>query len=603
MINLYYEKIKSNILKIAAIYSRVSTSTGQQSTSRQVNELIGYAKTHGYKIAEEDIFEEFRSGYSKKKERIEIEKLLELIRSGKKKYAAIFISEISRIARDPQVGRQIVDELTELNIPVFVKNPALVSIEPDGKRSGMFNIIFQILLELANTEAQFMKIRSISGVIEKVRTGGAIGGIMQPYGYTSEKKKLVIEPIEAEVIKLIFNLCIDGNGTKKIANKLNELNIPTKVSILFNKDMKQKNARPPVHSKTIKWKDGTIYGILTNPIYKGLRRLIRHDNNEQVQTEFARNKTYNLFESPSIVTEEIWEKAQQTFKINFRHSIRNKKFHYILKDIVTCAKCGSSYAGRMKTDKRDQFYMCCARRTKTRPCDNPAISIELLESAVWTFLQFNSDVDKLLLDINENYNLNINEKAKRELEIVQLKETLKIEESKLTRLKDQYADGEWEREEYKKRLNTRSNTIIKIQKNVLENEVRINFLHESIKSVTDLDEMTSVKKALLKDRIKISELISKLLRRVTLLVIDRNYAIISMQYKFGDWHYSVLLDRNSKLLIPITYNLSNGIDKILEFDDYGRITSNQETINNVVSDFSDEAIMGFREPLLWIPFS
>ena len=590
-------------MKIAALYSRVSTSTGQQSTSRQVNELIGYAKTHGYKIAEEDIFEEFRSGYSKKKERVEIEKLLDLIRSGKKKYKAIFVSEISRIARDPQVGRQIVDELTELNIPVFVKNPPLVSIEPDGKRSGMFNIIFQILLELANTEAEFMKMRSISGVIEKVRQGGAIGGIMQPYGYTSEKKKLVIEPTEAEVIKMIFDLCIDGNGTKKIANKLNELGIPTKVSILFNKEMKQRNGRPPVHSKNIKWKDGTIYGILTNPIYKGLRRLIRHDENEQVQTESTRNKTYNLFDSPPIVSEEIWDKAQLKFKENFRHSIRNKKFHYILKDIVTCAKCGSSYAGRMKTDKRDQFYMCSARRTKTRPCNNPAISIELLESAVWTFLQFNTDVDRLLLDINENYNLNVNEKAKAESEVSLLKESLKIEDGKLTRIKDLYVEGHWTKDEYKKRLNSQSNAIAKINQSIREKERRINFLDESIKSVTDLGEMNSVKKALLKDRVKISELISRLLRRVNLLVIDRNYALISFQYKFGDWHYSVLIDRNSKLMIPITYNLSNGIDKILKFDEYGRITTDQETINNVVSDFSDEAIMGFREPLLWIPFS
>lgn len=590
-------------MKTAAIYSRVSTSTGQQSTSRQVNELIGYAKTHGYKIAEEDIFEEFRSGYSKKKERVEIERLLELIRSGKKKYKAIFISEISRIARDPQVGRQIVDELTELNIPVFVKNPALVSIEADGKRSGMFNIIFQILLELANTEAEFMKMRSISGVIEKVRQGGSIGGIMQPYGYTSEKKKLVIEPTEAEVVKMIFNLCIDGNGTKKIANKLNELNIPTKVSTLFDKEMKQRNGRPPVHSKNIKWKDGTIYGILTNPIYKGLRRLIRHDDNEHVQTESTRNKTYNLFDSPIIVSEEIWNKAQETFKENFRHSIRNKKFHYILKDIVTCAKCGSSYAGRMKTDKRDQFYMCSARRTKTRPCNNPAISIELLESAVWTFLQFNTDVDRLLLDINENYNHNVTEKVKTESEVGQLKESLKIEDGKLTRIKDLYVDGHWTKDEYKKRLNSQSNAIAKINKSILEKETRINFLNESIKSVTDLGEMNSVKKALLKDRVKISELISKLLRRVSLLVIDRNYAILSIQYKFGDWYYSVLIDRNTKEMIPITYNLANGIDKIFTFDEYGRITNDQETIDEVVSNFSDEAIMGFKEPLLWIPFS
>jgi hypothetical protein len=152
-------------------------------------------------------------------------------------------------------------------------------------------------------------------------------------------------------------------------------------------------------------------------------------------------------------------------------------------------------------------------------------------------------------------------------------------------------------------LYSQSNIINKIIKNIREKETRIDFLNESIKSVTDLGEMSSVKKALLKDRLKISELVSKLLRRVSLLVIDRNYAILSMQYKFGDWHYSVLIDRNDKLMIPITYNLSNGIDKILTFDEYGRITSDQETIDNVVFDFSDEAIMGFREPLLWIPFS
>ncbi len=589
--------------KIAAIYSRVSTSTGKQSTSRQVNELIGYAKTLGYKIAEEDIFEEFRSGYSKKKERVEMENLLGLIRSGKKKYKAIFVSEISRIARDPKVGRQIVDELTDMNIPVYVKNPSLVSIEADGKRSGMFNIIFQILLELANTEAEFMKIRTISGVIDKVRLGGAVGGIMQPYGYTSEKKKLVIEPSEAEIIKLIFDLCINGNGTKKIANRLNDLNIPTKVNILFNKEMQQRNGRPAIHSKEIRWKDGTIYGILTNPIYKGQRRLIRHDDNEQVETVLVGNKMYNLFDSPSIVSSEIWDKAQATFKENFRHSIRNKKFHYILKDIVTCAKCGSSYAGRMKTDQRDKFYLCCSRRTKTRPCNNPAISIELLESAVWTFLQFNSDIDKLLLDINENYNQNLIEKNRIEGEIKIINETLKQEVDKSTRLKDLYVEGHYTKEEYKKRINVSSKSTTKIQKNLFEMQSRLNFLDESIKSVTDLTELSSVKKALLKDRIKITELVNKLLRRVTLLVVDKKYAIISLQYKFGDWYYSILVDRQKKVMIPITHTLTNGIDKILSFDVYGRIVSSEETIENVVNDFSDEAIMGFREPLLWIPFS
>ena len=590
-------------MKTAAIYSRVSTSTGKQSTSRQVNELIGYAKTLGFKIAEDDIFEEFRSGYSKKKERVEIENLLELIRTGKKKYKAIFVSEISRIARDPKIGRQIVDELTELQIPVYVKNPNLVSIEPDGTRSSMFNIIFQILLELANTEAEFMKMRSKSGVIEKVRQGGAIGGIMQPYGYTSYKKKLVIEPSEAEIIKLIFELCISGNGTKKIANKLNELEVPTKVSKLFNKEMKQRNGRPPIHSKNIKWKDGTVYGILTNPIYKGQRKLIRHDDNEHVETITVGNKTFNLFDAPSIISVETWELAQQKFKDNFRHSIRNKKFHYILKDIVTCAKCGSSYSGRMKTDLKDKFYMCSSRRTKTRSCNNPGIGIELLESAVWTFLQFNSDVDKLLLDINENHNQNLKEKKDIEFNSEQLEKSLKTEEDKLSRIKELYVDGHWTKDEYKKRLNTQVNIINKIQKEIFENKSRINFLNESIRSVSDLNELNNVKKALLKDRQKISELTHKLLRRISLLVVDKRYAIISIQYKFGEWYYSVLIDRVSKVLIPITIDLSIGIDSILSFDEYGRMTTSDDIIENVVNNFSDGTVMGMREKILWIPFT
>ncbi len=192
--------------KTAAIYSRVSTSTGKQSTSRQVKELIIYAKSLGYKITESDIFEEFRSGYSKRSERVEMEKLLDIIRSDKKRYSAIFVSEISRIARDPRYGRNVVDELTSFSIPVFVKNPPLCSIDENGERSAMFNIIFQILLELANTEAQFMKLRIRSGVLDKVKNKGhAVGGKVQPYGYTSVDKILTIDENEAEIVKKYSN--------------------------------------------------------------------------------------------------------------------------------------------------------------------------------------------------------------------------------------------------------------------------------------------------------------------------------------------------------------------------------------------------------------
>lgn len=607
--------------KTAAIYSRVSTSTGKQSTSRQVNELIIYAKSLGYKITEGDIFEEFRSGYSKRSERVEMEKLLDIIRNDKKRYSAIFVSEISRIARDPRYGRNVVDELTSYSIPVFVKNPPLCSIDENGERSAMFNIIFQILLELANTEAQFMKLRIRSGVLDKVKNKGhAVGGKVQPYGYTSVDKILTIDKNEAEIVKKIFEWCINGTGTKTIANQLNSLNVPTKYNNLFDQMFpKDDNKGVQIHSKEIKWKDGTVYGILTNPIYKGKRRFIQHDELDAVETTNVGNKIYNLFDAPQIVSEEIWEKAQLCLKANLKHSIRNKKFDYILKGLVTCARCGGSYHGRMKTDGKDKFYMCSDRRAKTRNCDNPGIGIEMLESAVWTFLQFNTNIDRLLLEIDKKLNDSIEEIKNLNAEIDALNIKIKKEEALASRLKKLYIDGISTYDEFKKRYTPVENTIKKYRKNIQDHENHIVTLNNIVKSKNDINAIDLKKKAVVKDRMMIRKLINDLIESISLLVVDRTWAFLKFKYKYVDDGYIVLIDRSNKLLIPVTYDLTTGKDRImiidkkkkqlveslksiLEFDKHGRIVSDQETIEEVLYFFADEGNMGFREPLKWVPF-
>lgn len=607
--------------KTAAIYSRVSTSTGKQSTSRQVNELIIYAKSLGYKITEGDIFEEFRSGYSKRSERVEMEKLLDIIRNDKKRYSAIFVSEISRIARDPRYGRNVVDELTSYSIPVYVKNPPLCSIDENGERSAMFNIIFQILLELANTEAQFMKIRIRSGLLDKVKNNGhAVGGKVQPYGYTSVDKILTIDETEAEIVKKIFEWCINGTGTKTIANQLNSLKVPTKYNNLFDQMVpKDDNKGVQIHSKEIIWKDGTVYGILTNPIYKGKRRFIQHNELDAVETINVGDKVYNLFDAPQIISEETWEKAQLCLKANLKHSIRNKKFDYILKGLVTCAKCGGSYHGRMKTDGKDKFYMCSDRRAKTRNCDNPGIGIEMLESAVWTFVQFNTNIDKLILEIDKKLNDSIEEikRIKEEIEIINAQ--IKKEEALANRMKTLYINGNSTYEEFKKRFTPVDNSIKKNKITINNHENHISVLDGIIKRKNDLNAIDLKKKSLVNDRMMIGKLINDLIDDISLLVIDRTWAFLKFKYKYSDSGYLVLLDRGNKILIPVTYDLSSGKDKILvidkkkkqivessksilEFDKHGRIVSDNETIEDVLYFFADEGNMGFREPLKWVPF-
>src|SRR5574344_2085617 len=71
-----------------------------------------------------------------------------------------------------------------------------------------------------------------------------------PYGYIRNKETgyLEIEPIEAEVIKDIFDLCKQGNSVRGIATIMKDINR---------------------YLKTGKWKSDRVYKILTNSIYIG----------------------------------------------------------------------------------------------------------------------------------------------------------------------------------------------------------------------------------------------------------------------------------------------------------------------------------------------
>jgi len=71
------------------------------------------------------------------------------------------------------------------------------------------------------------------------------------YGYTKDENgEPIIEPKEAEVVRLIYQLYLNGYGLLKIAQKLNEDGIET------IRDSEQ-------------WNKNTVRGILTNPMYVG----------------------------------------------------------------------------------------------------------------------------------------------------------------------------------------------------------------------------------------------------------------------------------------------------------------------------------------------
>lgn len=91
---------------------------------------------------------------------------------------------------------------------------------------------------------------------KKMESGTFIFGC-PPYGYTKDENgNLVIEPAEAEIVRMIFTSVLNGMGTYKIAQILDKKKIPTR--------------------KRGKWSGSTVKGILINEKYYGAAVFQKH---------------------------------------------------------------------------------------------------------------------------------------------------------------------------------------------------------------------------------------------------------------------------------------------------------------------------------------
>ena len=205
------------------------------------------------------------------------------------------------------------------------------------------------------------------GIKKYVRNGKWIGKIL-PYGYTKDNNRImIVDEEEAGVYKMMVKLCLAGNGTNTIARHLNSLNIATrgKKVLLNGTHVVNKHTKTVRHvtNAEFQWRAGTIYTILTNPIYAGRRRY----KGEEIS-------------APSIIDEHTWLLVQSQLTKNRRVSRNHITGHfYLLKGLIRCHKCGCNFYGKIKSDER--IYMCSSKRTHS--CGIRSINLDRLNQLVW----------------------------------------------------------------------------------------------------------------------------------------------------------------------------------------------------------------------------
>ncbi|MCD7958874.1 MAG: recombinase family protein [Ruminococcus sp.] len=169
-----------------------------------------------------------------------------------------------------------------------------------------------------------------------------------------ESRKLVINPHEAEAVKLIFDMYTDGYGYSKIIDVLNSRGYKTKKGQDFGKNSLYEIFGSEKYTGTYVFNRASSKacdGKRNNHSSKDCSRTIRIENG-----------------CPQIISKELFEKVQRLCEANRRNAGRyHSKEFYLLSGKVVCGICGKKMQGDLRFSGRNKnrlaTYRCNTWRT------------------------------------------------------------------------------------------------------------------------------------------------------------------------------------------------------------------------------------------------
>lgn len=204
-----------------------------------------------------------------------------------------------------------------------------------------------------------------------------------PYGLSVDAatQKYIVNESEAEGVRTVFRMTIEGHSYTEIQTELNRRGFRTKKGEPFGVNS--------LHSilKNEKYTGTYIYNRSAEATLKALdnyeTRKVRNGHKYRDRSEWIIHE--NAF--PAIVSKEDFEKVQQIMEARRRRSATYKaKREYLLSGKIVCGECGSSISGNYRKSGgghvTDYASYRCTRKNKTIECGNKEVNCELLESKV-----------------------------------------------------------------------------------------------------------------------------------------------------------------------------------------------------------------------------
>lgn len=284
--------------------------------------------------------------------------------------AGVLVMDIDRLGRGDKIDQGIIEKTFKESNTLIVTPTETYDM---NNENGEFSV--EVKTFLARLELKQTTKRLQGGRIRSIENDRNYLGTRPPYGYSIQKDKdgrtLIPNPTQADVVRQIFEWYThtDPNkrmGSDKIANELNQMQIPT-------------------YTQKSPWVSSTVLNILKNAVYCGRLQWKKKENKKSKEIGKRRDVRTRPKEEwidvegkhEPLITPEVYKRAQDILagKYHVPYQLVNGITNP-LAGLVRCGKCGASMVYRPYVSQPGHL------KCYNKHCDNKSSRFEYVERKI-----------------------------------------------------------------------------------------------------------------------------------------------------------------------------------------------------------------------------
>ena len=357
----------------AALYLRVSTARQAEhdvSIPDQKRQGEAYCASRGYQLVETYV----EAGASATNDRRpEFQRMIEAGTSKPAPFDVVVVHSFSRFFRDHFELEFYVRRLARNGVK-------LVSITQEMGDDPMHVMMRQIMALFDEYQSKENAKHVLRAQKENARQG-FWNGAPPPIGYrvvaaeqrgAKIKKKLEIDPLHADTVRLIYRLALEGDG---VAGQMGVKNI---VSTL--------NGRRIFTRDGGRWGIGQVHRILTRRTYIG-----EHEFNKRSRAKEVKPVSEVVtVPVPPIIDRETFDAVQALLKARNPKTTPARVISgpTLLTGLIHCGRCGGAMTIRTGKGGRYRYYACSMKaRQGPTACEGMAVPMEKLDDLVASHME------------------------------------------------------------------------------------------------------------------------------------------------------------------------------------------------------------------------